>query len=91
MEYSKILTSNFQGNEVNVMRTFNCDPAWPICLYDFTYKGKSNEFSTMRCKKHLGQYVVDDYFTPKGVDKTKESRMKDDPTDVVRESNPHLC
>ena len=62
MEYSKILTSNFQGNEMNVMRTFNCDPSWPICLYDFTYKGKSNEFSTMRCRNNLGHYVVDDYY-----------------------------
>lgn len=62
-EYIKILTSNFQGNEARVMQTFNCNPSWPICLYDFTYKSKSNEFQTMRCRNLLSCYVVEDYFT----------------------------
>ena len=66
-DYIRILTSNFQGNEAEVMRTFNCNPEWPICLYDFTYKNKSNEFQTMRCRHHLTNYVVEDYFGENGV------------------------
>ena len=72
------------------MRTFNCDPTWPICLFDFTYKNKSNEFQTMRCRHHLRNYVVENYFTWQGVDKSKQSLLADE-TDVVREQNSHLC
>ena len=86
-----MLTSNFQGNEANVMRTFNCNPSWPICLYDFTYKSKSNEFQTMRCRRLLSSYVVEDYVTWQGVNKSKKDKGKIDETDVVREQNTHLC
>lgn len=26
--------------ENEVMKIFNCDTTWPLCLYDFTYKNK---------------------------------------------------
>lgn len=31
---------NLKGEnyEENVVRNCNCDPNWPMCLYDFTYK-----------------------------------------------------
>lgn len=90
-DYIKILTSNFVGNEAKVMRTFNCNPSWPICLYDFTYKSKSNEFQTMRCRHLLSNYVVEDYFTWQGVNKSKKDQRNTDETDVVREQNTHLC
>lgn len=90
-DYIKILTSNFQGNETNVMRTFNCNPTWPICLYDFTYKSKSNEFQTMRCRNLLTSYVVEDYFAANGVNKQLKDKIQKDETDVVREQNTHLC
>lgn len=83
-EYIKILTSNFQGNETEVMRTFNCNPTWPICLYDFTYKNKSNEFQTMRCRQHLSNYVVEDYFSPQEVNPQKNGCLIEE-NDVIRE------
>lgn len=89
-EYIKILTSNFQGNEAEVMRTFNCNPTWPICLFDFTYKNKSNEFQAMKCRKHLSNYIVEDYFSSDGVNPQTIQRYRDE-TDVVREHNTHLC
>ena len=74
------------------MKTFNCDPDWPICLFDFTYKNKSNEFQAMRCKHNLKNYVVEDYFNFfSGIDKTKESLLLMDETDVIREQNTQLC
>lgn len=76
------------------MKTFNCDPDWPICLFDFTYKNKSNEFQAMRCKHNLKNYVVEDYFDFfNGIDqsKKKESLLILDETDVIREQNTHLC
>ena len=62
LDYIKILTTNFHGNETALMKTFNCNPEWPICLYDFTYKNKSNEYQSMRLKNRLSHYVVDNYF-----------------------------
>jgi len=40
-EYIYLLGSN-NVNNTELMKVFNCDPTWPVCLYDFTYKNKSN-------------------------------------------------
>lgn len=75
------------------MRTFNCNPTWPICLYDFTYKNKSNEFQTMRCRQHLSSYVVEDYFFPQDSPSVNPQKRRGliEETDVIREQNSHLC
>ena len=89
-DYIKILTASFIGNEQNVMRTFNCNPKWPICLYDFTYKNRSNEYQTFRLKNTLSHYVVEDFYYPENTPE-KEATPKVDETDVLREYNAHLC
>lgn len=30
--------------EDEVMRVFNCNPQWPLCLFDFTFKHKIPDF-----------------------------------------------
>ena len=39
-----ILNTNQEGKEGELMKVFNCNTEWPICLYDFTYKNKSNSY-----------------------------------------------
>ena len=56
-----ILNSNLDNREGELMKVYNCNPEWPICLYDFTYKNKSNEYQTMKCRKKLSSYIVEDY------------------------------
>jgi hypothetical protein len=58
-----ILSSNLDNREGELMKVYNCNPDWPICLYDFTYKNKSNEYQTMKCRKELSSYIVEDYFS----------------------------
>ena len=56
-----IMNSNLDNREGELMKVYNCNTDWPICLYDFTYKNKSNEYQTMRCRQKLSRYVVEDY------------------------------
>jgi hypothetical protein len=86
-----VLTSNLDNREGELMKVYNCNPEWPICLYDFTYKNKSNEYQTMKCRQELSSYIVEDYI---GVDINDEARMEslirirnqtEDLTDVIKE------
>ena len=40
--YANILSSNLDIKDQDLMKVFNCDPEWPICMFDFTYKHKTN-------------------------------------------------
>lgn len=40
--YASILSTNLDIKDQDLMRVFNCDPEWPICMFDFTYKNKTN-------------------------------------------------
>lgn len=44
------------------MRVFNCDPSWPICLFDFTYKNRIPNFLAFKAYDDLGSCVIEDYF-----------------------------
>jgi len=44
------------------MQFFNCNPEWPICLYDFSFRNKCPTYFAFRVGKPLVSYVVDDYF-----------------------------
>lgn len=45
-----ILNSNLDGKEGELMKVYNCNTSWPVCLYDFTYKNKSNSYQVMKCR-----------------------------------------
>ena len=44
------------------MSIFDCDPSWPLCLYDFTHKNACPKFVTMRVQQKLNEFVIDDYW-----------------------------
>lgn len=44
------------------MKVFNCDPQWPICLYDFTYKNKIPQFLCFRASQDP-PFIIEDYFS----------------------------
>ena len=44
------------------MRVFNCNPKWPLCLFDFTFKHKIPDFIILTVSNNLHKYVIDDYF-----------------------------
>ena len=51
------------------MSIFDCDPAWPSCLYDFTHKNLCPKFIAMRVQQPLDTYLIDDYFFSKDENK----------------------
>lgn len=37
----EIFKSQLETREHDIAKVFDCDPSWPLCLYDFTIKNKS--------------------------------------------------
>jgi len=86
-----ILNSNLEGKEGELMKVYNCNTSWPICLYDFTYKNKSNSYQVMKCRQSLSKYIVPNYLEmdPKNRKMRdriiRNRRLDEDQSDVIRE------
>jgi hypothetical protein len=84
------------ANERELMAIFNCDPAWPVCLFDFSFKSKIPSFLSFRVGHDLTSFVNDDYFY--GVNQRASGRIEPDnaltmksQNDLLIERNMHLC
>ena len=51
-----------EKRELEIMKAFNCNTSWPICLYDFTYNYRLCEFQVMRTNAKLSKFIYEDYF-----------------------------
>lgn len=51
--------------EKELMSIFNCDPDWPICLFDFTFKNKLPTYLCFKVKNDMNKYIIDNYFDEK--------------------------
>jgi len=58
------------------MSIFDCDPSWPLCLYDFTHKNACPKFVTMRVMQPLNSFVIDDYWYSKNP-RTEANQVKE--------------
>ena len=56
--YASLLSSHIDLTNHDIMRAFNCDTQWPICMFDFTYKNRINHQQTMRSRYKLTSFVV---------------------------------
>ena len=45
------------------MNIFNCNPEWPICLFDFTYKNKIPTYFCFKIEIDINMLMIDNYFT----------------------------
>ena len=43
-EHIKILAYSHGRKDTDLIKVLNCNPEWPICLFDFTQKNQSNEY-----------------------------------------------
>jgi hypothetical protein len=83
--------------ESELMKIFNCDPEWPICLYDFTYKNKVPKFFCFRIECDLTTRIIDNYFTnenSKASSKWPSSNRissRNLVNDLLIERNFHIC
>lgn len=88
----RLINSNLDKKERDVMRIFECDQTWPICLYDFTFKNRNSNFITMRATKCLKDFVVDDYIKQRGgLNKNAQYKQKIKELELVREMRQHFC
>jgi len=48
--------------ERDLMSIFNCEPFWPVCLFDFTFKAKNPTYLCLRVSNTLDSYIREGYF-----------------------------
>ena len=46
-----------------LMKYYNCDPSWPICLYDFTHRNLNPKYNNFKVAAPLNTIVRENYFT----------------------------
>jgi hypothetical protein len=44
------------------MSIYHCDPEWPVCLFDFSFKNRDPNMFAFKVKPSLDDYVIPDYF-----------------------------
>lgn len=47
----------------NLPAIYKCNPEWPICLYDFSFRNLNPKFVAYRVKADLNSFVVQNYFS----------------------------
>ena len=47
-EAVRILNQPMEKYEKQVMSLYHCDPSWPICLYDYTFRNQNPKFVVYR-------------------------------------------
>lgn len=89
----KLINTNIDKKEKEVMRIFDCDINWPLCLYDFTFKNRNNTQITMRSRMHLKDYIVENYFKEDGTvsNNKNQYRVELSDNDILRVMEKHLC
>ena len=48
--------------ERDLMKIFNCNSEWPVCLFDFAFKVKNPTYLCFRVANNLDSYVKEGYF-----------------------------
>ena len=57
----EVFQKSLDQYENEVMKIFNCNLNWPICLYDFTYKNKIPQYLCFRTSNNP-PVIIEDYF-----------------------------
>lgn len=89
---------NLEEVEEKLMKGFNCDPSWPICLYDYTFKNKIPTYLMLRVGPPLTTYLISDYFSldyehskNRTLATDLESAFLISKESLLIERNSHLC
>jgi hypothetical protein len=81
----KLINSNLDKKEREIMQVFDCNPKWPLCLYDFTFKNRNDKYIAMLSRRSLKDYVIQDYIMPNGrVSMNAKHSFKESDDDIVR-------
>ena len=75
-EKVKVRKSTPAAYEEVTLQSFRCDPKWPVCLFDFTFKNKTPEFLCYKTgPDSFDQLIVANHFS-KPSDENKEEIIK---------------
>lgn len=67
------------------MTIFDCNPEWPLCLYDFTFKNRNDKYIAMAARRSLKDYVKENYFTFPGlINLNARHNFGENEIDVIR-------
>lgn len=53
---------NMDQLEKELMNVFNCNPEWPICLFDFSYKNKIPNYFSFKIDQDFNERIIENYF-----------------------------
>lgn len=81
----------------DLINKFDCNPDWPICMFDFTYKNKVPNHFCFKVEANLSIYIQDNYFdsanppSDKKLYRLRENAENRSLQDMLIERNHHLC
>ena len=58
----QLLKQPIDAFESSLMDIYNCDPKWPVCIFDFTFKNINPKYVTFKVHGDLTQHIKEDYF-----------------------------
>ena len=82
------------------MLFYRCDPKWPVCLFDFTFRNLNPQFNTYRVEANLDNFVRNNYFSREKLtkytcddkyDQIVNDSRKCDVQSLLVSRSPHLC
>jgi hypothetical protein len=62
LEAVKITAQSMDKYERDLMKIFNCDADWPVCLFDFSFKNKTPSYIALKVAGDLDTYIFEDYY-----------------------------
>ena len=82
--------------ERNIMKIWECNEQWPLCLFDFSFKNKNPTFTCLRVRHPLHEYCMQDYFygaksSPLASPLTFCDHAKLSQSDLLIERQHHMC
>jgi hypothetical protein len=57
-----IISSSIGVYEKQLMTVYHCNPEWPVCLYDFSFKNRVPNYFCLKVKKPLTSFIIPQYF-----------------------------
>ncbi len=58
----KITAQSMDKYERDLMKIFNCNTEWPVCIYDFSFKNKTPSYLAFKVEGDLESFIFEDYY-----------------------------
>jgi len=63
LEAVELLKQPIESMVEKLPSLYKCNPEWPICLFDFSFRNLNRKFVAYRVKADLNSLVVPNYFS----------------------------